>query len=82
MHGEEAATQKHAAMFSPLAQKALMTETRGQNHALHYTGSFQEQKIGFLPHKYQTPGALHGSQFEMSKARNDARLENRKFGVT
>jgi hypothetical protein len=49
-HGEEAAFRKHSLMFSPLARKALATETRGQNHAFIATGEFQEQKAAVLPH--------------------------------
>lgn len=49
IHGEEAAFQKHASMFSPLARGALATETRGQNAALHATGQFAQQKVGLLP---------------------------------
>jgi hypothetical protein len=49
-HGEEAAFQKHAQMFSPLARQALATETRGQNHAMIAAGGqFQDQKVGLLP---------------------------------
>ena len=32
-HGEEAAWLKHSGMYSPLARRALTTETRGQNCA-------------------------------------------------
>ncbi|MER5754367.1 hypothetical protein [Streptomyces sp. NPDC002088] len=50
-HGEEAAFRKHSLMFSPLARKALATETRGQNHAMiRAGGEFQPQKIAVLPH--------------------------------
>lgn len=49
-HGEEAAYRKHSLMFSPLARKALATETRGQNHAMiRAGGEFQDQKIAVLP---------------------------------
>ncbi|RZU36013.1 hypothetical protein EV284_3496 [Streptomyces sp. BK022] len=49
-HGEEAAYRKHALMFSPLARKALATETRGQNHAMIANGGeFQAQKVAILP---------------------------------
>ena len=34
--GEDNAYRQHAAMFSPLARKALATETRGQNHWVNY----------------------------------------------
>jgi hypothetical protein len=48
-HGEEAAYRSHAEMYSPLARRALATETRGQNAALVWTGAFQAQKAGLLP---------------------------------
>lgn len=60
--GEENTWRKHAAMFTPLARRALTTETRGQNSWVNY-GPFAEhnktanggdtqyapQKIGLLP---------------------------------
>lgn len=60
--GEENAWRMHSAMYSPLARRAMTTETRGQNSWLNYgpngeanqTASvedtiFAEQKIGLLP---------------------------------
>jgi hypothetical protein len=60
--GEENAYRYHCGMFSPLARKALTTETRGQNSWLNYgphgehnrTASesetiFADQKTGLLP---------------------------------
>lgn len=59
--GEEIAYQSHKAMFSPEAQKALATETRGQNSFVNFGDNainnkldpkntvFAEQKIGLLP---------------------------------
>lgn len=78
-HGEDAAYQKHAEMFSPLARKALATETRGQNGALHKTGEFQDQKVALLPDHMQSVqfmrrGATAGE-------RSEAAFENRKHGV-
>lgn len=57
-HGEEAAWLKHSAMFSPLAQRALTTETRGQNCAFiyHFGGKhFPEQKVTLLPAVFCAP---------------------------
>lgn len=57
-HGEEAAWLKHATMYSPLAQRALATETRGQNCAqiFHYGGvRFPEQKAVLLPQSFSDP---------------------------
>lgn len=79
MHGEEAAYQKHARMFSPLARQAMATETRGQNSYLQAHGEFPEQKVGLLPEHMQ------GLQFnrlapaqEIAAAANAAVEENRK----
>ncbi|CAB4198872.1 crystallin beta/gamma motif-containing protein, partial [uncultured Caudovirales phage] len=60
--GEENAWRSHAAMFSPLARRALTTETRGQNSWVNYgphgeknrkasAGDtiYAPQKIGLLP---------------------------------
>ena len=63
--GEENAFLSHSSMFSPKAQRALATETRGQNSWLNWgpegrtnrtakTGEtvFADQKIGLLPRKF------------------------------
>jgi transposase-like protein len=60
--GEENAWRAHSAMFSPLARKALTSETRGQNSWVNYgphgeanrtaSGSdthYADQKVGLLP---------------------------------
>jgi hypothetical protein len=60
--GEENAWQAHAAMYSPLARRAMTTETRGQNSWVNFgphaeanqTASgadtvYADQKIGLLP---------------------------------
>lgn len=60
--GEENAWRSHAAMYSPLARRAMTTETRGQNSWVNYgphgvsnrTASsaatvFADQKTGLLP---------------------------------
>jgi hypothetical protein len=50
--GEEAAWRKHRLMYSPLARKALATETRGQScvQQFHLLGDgFAEQKVMLLP---------------------------------
>ena len=81
--GEDAAYQKHAAMFSPQARGALASETRGQNSALRMTGEFPEQKVGVLPAQFTAPRNLNPQQFgEMADARTRARAKNKEFGVT
>ena len=60
--GEENAWQSHASMYTPVARRAMTTETRGQNSWVNYgpdgtinrtatTGdtTFADQKIGLLP---------------------------------
>lgn len=58
--GEEAAWISHSMMFSPLARRAMTTETRGQNSWVNKFGldeagrpfKFAEQKAGLLPDAY------------------------------
>lgn len=55
-HGEEAAFQSHSGMFTPLARRAMATETRGQNSSMIAAGgTFPPQKIGLLPAHLATP---------------------------
>jgi hypothetical protein len=78
--GEENAWQSHAAMYSPLARRAMTTETRGQNSWVNFgpkagfnrTASasdtvYADQKIGLLPEWVSSEGFLGG---EMSGRRN------------
>lgn len=71
--GEENAWQSHAAMFTPLARRAMTTETRGQNSWVNFgpygeknrTASASEteyapQKIGLLPGWAHEEGFLGG----------------------
>jgi len=68
--GEENAWRTHSAMYSPLARRALTTETRGQNSwvnfgpnaAFNRTASgagtiYADQKVGLLPEWAVTEGA-------------------------
>lgn len=51
-HGEEAAWVRHSQMFTPLARRAMTTETRGQNSAFIFAlngRQFPEQKAILLP---------------------------------
>jgi len=71
--GEENAWQSHAAMYSPLARRAMTTETRGQNSWVNFgpkaefnrTASasdtvYADQKIGLLPEWVSSEGFLGG----------------------
>lgn len=55
-HGEEAAWQKHSQMYTPLARRAMTTETRGQNSSIIFgqKGFDQPQKIGLLSPQFST----------------------------
>jgi hypothetical protein len=70
-HGEDNAYRQHAAMFSPLARRALASETRGQNSWVNYGPYGQQnqvansaetvyapQKAGLLP-EWATDPDLH-----------------------
>lgn len=81
MHGEEAAYQKHARMFSPLARRAMTTETRGQNGALHLHGEFQDQKVALLPDHMQNLQFSAPTGARRLAALRDAALENKKQGI-
>jgi ribosomal protein S11 len=71
--GEENAWQSHAAMYSPLARRAMTTETRGQNSWLNFgpyaehnkTASAKDtvyapQKVGLMPEWASEEGMLAG----------------------
>jgi hypothetical protein len=73
--GEENAWQSHAAMYTPLARRAMTTETRGQNSWLNYGPHgetnrsastpetiFAPQKVGLMPEWTSTEGMLAGPQ--------------------
>lgn len=54
-HGEEAAWLKHSQMFTPLARRAMTTETRGQTCAFVYANGgrfFSSQKAVLLPEEF------------------------------
>lgn len=55
--GEEAAWLRHSMMFSPLARRAMTTETRGRTCALRYAskGIVVEPKVMLLPSVFSMP---------------------------
>lgn len=74
-HGEEAAFQSHAAMFSPEARPAMAAETRGQNAALNYgpePGTFQEQKVARIAPAERN--SIFTNAAEQHKAQTQARF--------
>ncbi len=65
--GEENAWLEHSKMFTPLARKALTTETRGQNSYVNFgphshlpvtERPYAEQKVGILPDQFITHPAF------------------------
>lgn len=81
-HGEEAAFQNHANMFSPLARQALASETRGQNSSLHLNGGFGPQKVALLPERMQRAQfGLSGTPADQQAAVEEARLKNAQQGL-
>ncbi len=50
--GEEAAWLSHSQMFSPLARRAMTTETRGQNSYYNKFGEFAPQKTFLFPEEF------------------------------
>ena len=50
--GEEAAWLSHSQMFTPLARRAMTTETRGQNSYYNKFGEFAPQKTFLFPEEY------------------------------
>lgn len=75
--GEDNAYRQHAAMFSPLARKALTAETRGQNSWVNYgphgatnqtAGQgdtvYAEQKAGILPDWVEDPNLHRTASFK------------------
>lgn len=81
-HGEEAAFQAHSQMFSPLAQRAMATETRGQNAALITSGGqFQAQKVALIPQRLARPTTMLSSPASLESSRQQAKVFNQEqFG--
>ena len=79
--GEENAWRSHAAMYSPLARRAMTVETRGQNSWVNFgphaeknrtaNGAdtvYADQKVGLLPEWVSEEGATDFSEAPYSKA--------------
>jgi hypothetical protein len=82
-HGEEAAFQAHAQMYTPLARQAMASETRGQNAALHASGQFPTQKVALMQPRFTDPRlARLGSAPERAIAAQQARSWNTRQGIT
>jgi hypothetical protein len=84
--GEENAWRSHSAMYSPLARRAMTTETRGQNSWVNYgphgeknrtaiTGEtvFAAQKIGLLPEWVVSEGSGQTRSSKRAEVRKESR---------
>lgn len=82
-HGEEAAYQAHASLFSRTARLALATETRGQNASMLAAGGvFPPQKVGILPDWARAVDALDDySVAEMDDLQREARAYAAREGI-
>lgn len=93
-NGEENAWQAHATMYSPLALRAMTTETRGQNSWLNFGPHgeknltakvedtiFADQKIGLLPEWVSTEGRIEPERFNQSTALRKGTETLKRFGL-
>lgn len=71
-HGEEAAYQAHAALYSGAARRALAVETRAQNAYLITRGQFGPQKVCQLPAVWSDDRTMTPSAAELPDAVADA----------
>lgn len=88
-NGEETAWRSHATMYSPLARRAMTTETRGQNSWVNYgphgdsnrTAAsedtvYAEQKVGLLPEWVSEEGLY--SEAELNQEEQPTRTLGRR----
>jgi hypothetical protein len=88
--GEENAWQSHAAMYSPLARRAMTTETRGQNSWLNYgpngnenrtadqeATKFAPQVVALMPEWVSEEGMLADPESGKERLTYDQNVETR-----
>lgn len=80
-HGEEAAYLAHARTFSPLARRALATETRGQNSVVNVTGQFPENKVALLPERFSGVTPIAGRRSMLREAARQSRQFHETQGL-
>lgn len=81
--GEENAWQSHVKMYSPLAARAMTSETRGQNSWVNFgpvgeanradpqNTTYAEQKIGLLPEWVMTEGQVSATSDSYEQGQTD-----------
>ncbi|MBC7599210.1 MAG: hypothetical protein H7238_09345 [Polaromonas sp.] len=93
--GEENAWRSHASMYSPLAQRAMTTETRGQNSWVNYGPKadfnrtanggdtvYADQKVGLLPQWVTDEGATDASaaaNISLSSEKTSDKVQQQKI---
>jgi hypothetical protein len=79
-HGEEAAYQSHASMFSPMARVAMAAETRGQNSVNNFgglpRGEYAEQKVALIPHINDIIPITNPTQFAVAQVQARRSMRN------
>lgn len=80
--GEENAWNVHARMFSPLARRAMTTETRGQNSWVNFSGINDEvQKLRDKAASLRDQGNIEESQKVVNEIYDKFRFADQKIGL-
>jgi len=80
--GEENAWNIHARMFSPLARRAMTTETRGQNSYVNFSGVNEKiDKLREEARKLREKGDEAGAKAIVDKIYQDALFAEQKIGL-
>lgn len=80
--GEENAWNVHARMFSPLARKAMTTETRGQNSYVNFSGVNERiEQLREDARKLREQGDEAGAQAIVDKIYQEGSFADQKIGL-
>ena len=80
--GEENAWNVHARMFSPLARRAMTTETRGQNSFVNFSGVNEKiEKDREEARKLREAGDLEGAKKLVDKIYEEGSFAEQKIGL-
>lgn len=80
--GEENAWNIHARMFSPLARRAMTTETRGQNSYVNFSGVNEKiDKLREEARELREKGDEEGAKAIVDKIYQDALFAEQKIGL-
>lgn len=80
--GEENAWNIHARMFSPLARRAMTTETRGQNSYVNFSGVNEKiDKLREEARKLREQGDEEGAKLIVDKIYQEGLFADQKIGL-